>query len=116
MLKVAGIMFVVKIGVMHMAKSVAMILAAQFLQLFSFALFLPSMVHFINEIMSPGEAVKGQALYTTMITVSTVIASIVGGVLLDLYGAKMLTLVGTLVTAAGAAIVVGSVDKVKTRL
>ena len=79
----------------------------------SFALFLPAMVHFIDEIMSKGEAVKGQALFTTMVTVTTVISSLAGGAILDMSGAKMLTLVATLATAAGAAVIIATVDKVK---
>ena len=79
----------------------------------SFALFLPAMVNFINEIMSRGEAVKGQALYTMMITVTSVAASILGGIILDVSSPKMLTLISTVVTGLGALIVVASVDKVK---
>lgn len=112
-LKIASIFFVLKIFVCYMAKSVATIYAIQFFQLVSFALFLPAMVVFINEIMDQGEAVKGQAFYTTTITVTTVISSLVGGVILDLSGARMLTLVATIVTLIGALIVCFSVDKVK---
>lgn len=106
--------FTVKIALCWAAQSVAMIFAAHLFQLVSFALFLPAMVHFIDEIMSRGEAVKGQALFTTMITVTTVFSSLVGGVILDLSGAKMLTLTATLVTAVGAVIIFLSVDRVKT--
>ena len=90
-----------------------MIFAAHLLQLVSFALFLPAMVHFIDEIMSKGEAVKGQALYTMMITVTTIFSSLVGGAILDFSGAKMLTLVATVATAIGAVIIIATVDKVK---
>ena len=114
MLKAAAAGFTVKIALCWAAQSVAMIFAAHLFQLVSFALFLPAMVHFIDEIMSRGEAVKGQALFTTMITVTTVFSSLVGGVILDLSGAKMLTLTATLVTAVGAVIIFLSVDRVKT--
>lgn len=113
MLKFAGIMFTVKIGTIFMAKSVTLIYIAQCMQPVSFALFLPAMVNFINEIMSRGEAVKGQALYTMMITVTSVAASILGGIILDVSSPKMLTLISTVVTGLGALIVVASVDKVK---
>ena len=114
MLKAAAVGFTVKIALCWLAESVAMIFAAQIFQLVSFALFLPAMVHFIDEIMSRGEAVKGQALFTMMTTVTTVFSSLAGGLLLDISGAKMLTLVSTLVTAAGAAVVILSVDRVKS--
>lgn len=113
MLKVASIGFAVKIALCWLANSVTMIFMAQFVQLISFALFLPAMVHFIDEIMSKGEAVKGQALFTTMITITTVISSLAGGAILDLSGAKMLTFIATVATVLGAAVIVATVDKVK---
>lgn len=115
MMKVAAVGFAVKIAICWLANSVTMIFCAQFVQLVSFALFLPAMVHFIDEIMSKGEAVKGQALFTTMITITTVISSLVGGAILDMSGAKMLTFIATIATAAGAVIIIATVDKVKKK-
>lgn len=115
MLKVAAVGFTIKIALHYMATSVAMLYFAQLFQLISFGLFLPVMVMFINEVMSKGEAVKGQAFFTMMSTVASIIGSLVGGVILDLSGAKMLTLVATLITAAGTGILIMSVDKVKRK-
>lgn len=115
MLKVASVGFTVKIMLCWMANSVAMIFAAQFIQMASFALFLPAMVHFIDEIMEKGEAVKGQALFTTMVTVTTVISSLVGGAILDMSGARMLTFIAMLATAAGAIVIIATVDKVNKK-
>lgn len=112
MLKVASICFALKIGMCFLAQSVAMIFLAQFLQLFSFALFLPAMVHFIDEIMSCGEAVKGQALFTMTITITTVISSMLGGFILDISGADLLNMTATIITALGALIIMFIVDKV----
>jgi len=113
MIKVGAIGFTVKIAVCSVATSVGMIFAAQFIQLVAFALFLPAMVHFIDEIMDRGEAAKGQALFTTMITVTTVFSSLTGGALLDMVGARMLTFIATAATAAGAVIIIAAVGKVK---
>lgn len=113
MLKIAAIGFTIKILMCHIAASVAMILAAQVFQLIAFGLFLPAMVHFIDEIMSEGEAVKGQSVFTMMVTITTMLSSLVGGAILDISGAKMLTLVSLLVTAAGAVIIIATVDRIK---
>lgn len=109
MLQIASIGFTVKILLCCIARSVTMIFIAQFFQLVSYALFLPAMVHFINEIMRKGEAVKGQALFTTMVTITTVFASLAGGVILDISGAKMLTVTATAATAAGAAVIITAI-------
>lgn len=113
MLKIAAVGFTVKIAIHYIATSVAMIYFAQLFQLISFGLFLPVMVMFINEVMSRGEAVKGQAFFTMMSTVASIIGSLIGGVILDLSGAKMLTLIATIITGLGTAILIMSIDKVK---
>lgn len=115
MIKVAGIGFTVKIALCYFAQSVTMVFVAQSLQLLSFALILPAMVHFINENMKKGEAVKGQAVFIMMTTVGTVFASLLGGVILDMSGAKMLCLVATIITGIGAAVILAVVDKVKKK-
>ena len=114
LLKAAAIGFTVKIAICWLANSVLLLYIGQLFQPFSFALFLPGMVYFSDEMMSRGEAVKGQALFTTMITITTIFATLLGGMLLDASGPKMLTFVSTLATAAGAAVVILAVDRVKS--
>ena len=73
------------------------------------------MVYFSYETMSRGEAIKGQALFTTMITLTTIFSSLLGGWILDVAGAKTLTFIATLATAAGAILIIAVIDKVKSR-
>ena len=114
LIKVASVGFTVKIVVCWLARSVGMLYVAQIFQFIGFALMMPAMVYYINEIMSQGEAVKGQALFTMMLTFSTIAASFVGGWILDMYGAKTLTFISTIVTAAGAAVVIFFIGRVKS--
>ena len=114
LIKVASVGFTLKIAVCWLARSVGMLYAAQVFQFIGFALMMPAMVYYINEIMSQGEAVKGQALFTMMLTFSTIAASFVGGWILDAYGARALTFISTIVTAAGAVIVILFIGKVKS--
>ena len=113
LLKLAALCFTIKVVWTLLAQSVMMVFAAQFFQLLSFGLFLPAMVVFIDELMERGEAVKGQALYTIVITVSTVFASLTGGFLLDLGGSKALLLAASLVTAAGTLLFILVVGRLK---
>ena len=113
MLKAASVGFTLKILLCWLADSVAMIFAAQTFQLVAFGLFLTAMVHFIDEIMEKGEAVKGQALFTTMVTVTTVFSSILGGIILDASDARMLTFIATVATAIGSLIIFMTVGRVK---
>ena len=114
LIKVASVGFTLKIAVCWLARSVGMLYAAQVFQFIGFALMMPAMVYYINEIMSQGEAVKGQALFTMMLTFSTIAASFAGGWILDAYGASSLTFISTIVTAAGAVVVILFIGKVKS--
>ena len=114
LLKFASAAFVGKVLTMYLANSVLMVYAAHFFQLFSFSIFLAGIVQFITEIMDRGEAVRGQALYTTAITIGGVFANIIGGMILDISGPKTMLLVSTILTVIGAAgvfLLVGKIDK-----
>ncbi len=114
-LKASAVCFALKVGLIYLAKSMWLIYIAHLFQTFGFGLFLPAMVAYIDETMRKGEAVKGQAFFTAMTTVAAMIASVLGGLLLDVSGAKMMLLVSTLITAAGAAVIIMTVAKIKKR-
>ncbi|MGN0734263.1 MAG: MFS transporter [Anaerovoracaceae bacterium] len=114
-LKFAAICFTLKVLLIYLAESVTMIYAAHLLQTFSFGLFLPAMVSFIGEVMAKGEAVKGQALYTVMTTVAATLASVLGGIMLDISGPGFMLLVSTAATGLGALVLVLIVDRIKKK-
>lgn len=114
-LKFAAICFTLKILLIYLAGSVTMIYVAHLLQTFSFGLFLPAMVSFIGVVMAKGEAVKGQALYTVMVTVSSMLASVLGGIMLDVSGPGFMLLVSTIATGLGALVLVLIVDRIKKK-
>ena len=114
LLKFAAAAFVGKVLTLYLANSVFMVYAAHFFQLFSFSIVLAGIVQFINEIMERGEAVRGQAVYTTAITIGGVFANIAGGIILDVSGPKVMLLVSTILTVIGAAgvfLLIGKIDK-----
>lgn len=114
LMKVAGIGYVAKTAIIWRASSVHMVLAAQFIQPFAFALLLPAIVKLIGVSMSKGEAVKGQALFTTITTVAYIVCSLVGGVILDQWGSGILMTIATVFTAVGAVVILLVVDKIKS--
>ncbi|MCI7619815.1 MAG: MFS transporter [Firmicutes bacterium] len=114
-LKFAAICFTLKVLLIYLAESVTMIYVAHLLQTFSFGLFLPAMVSFIGEVMAKGEAVKGQALYTVMVTVSSMLASVLGGIMLDVSGPGFMLLISTIATGLGALVLVLIVDGIKKK-
>jgi len=112
LLKVASVAFTIKVFIVFMAKSVAFIYFGFLFQLISFPIFLSASVHLVDEVMDKGEAVKGQALITGMITLSNIFASLMGGAILDLSGASLLLLISTIICIIGTIVVFVSVDKI----
>ncbi len=114
LLKFASVNFTLKLLTMYLADSVLMIYAAHFFHIFAFSIFLAGIVQFINEIMSRGEAVRGQAVYTTAITIGGVFANIIGGIILDASGPKLMLLVSTvlaLIGTTGVFLIIGKIVK-----
>lgn len=101
LLKIGALAFLMKTIVIWLADSVAMIYAGHIFQAFSFPIFLPAIVEYISLTMSKGEAVKGQSLYTTFLTISGMIASVAGGVLLDYAGPRFMLMIVSIITVAG---------------
>lgn len=115
LLKIASVAFVLKVFLSYLAPSVGFIYLAFLFQLISFPIFLSASVHLVDEVMEKGEAVKGQSLITGMITLSTVFASLLGGVILDHSGASLLLLISTVLCVIGTAIVILSVGRIRQR-
>lgn len=113
LLKVAAVGFTLRVGLIFLAKSMTVIYLAHIFQTLGFALFLPAMVVFIGDVMRRGEAVKGQAFFTAMTTVAAMISSVLGGIMLDVRDANFMLLVSTLVTAAGALVIIIVVGKIR---
>ena len=113
LLKVAAVGFTLRVALIFLAKSMTVIYLAHIFQTLGFALFLPAMVVFIGDVMRRGEAVKGQAFFTAMTTVAAMISSVLGGIMLDVRDAHFMLLVSTLVTAAGALVIIIVVGKIR---
>ncbi len=113
LMRVAAIFFTAKITLMYLAGSMGVMYAAQACQMLGYGLMFPAMVSFIDDIMSRGEAVRGQAVFTTAITVGNVLGCVFGGRILDLSTVGTLLLVSAVITAAGALLICVTVCKVK---
>ncbi|XVG95789.1 MFS transporter [Eubacteriales bacterium KG127] len=112
LMKIASISFLLKILAFFFAKSITFMYLAQVFQPLSFAVFLPAVIHFTDQVMKKGEAVKGQALFTIMMSLATVVSSFCGGFIIDILGEKELLLVSVMVSVIGVFMTFYYVDKV----
>ena len=76
-------MFTVKIAAMAAANSIGTMFAASVLHGFSYALFMVTVVGYVQKVTDPADSAKAQSLMASMSTVGSVIASLSTGFLLD---------------------------------
>lgn len=106
LLKFSAVFFLIKISITLFAGSVPLLYVSTVCQAFAFAIFIPASVHFVNETMRQNDAVKGQAFLTGVITVSNLLASLCGGILIDRYSVFLMLFSGTLVTLGGTVVMI----------
>ncbi|MFV0394089.1 MAG: MFS transporter [Coprobacillaceae bacterium] len=98
---VASLFFSIKHAITYLAPNIEMLYMAQLLQSLAFALFLPTSVYIVKELVASKDLIRGQALFTGAITISGVLASFTGGILLDMLGVSNTLLVGLIISICG---------------
>ena len=87
-----------------LASSVPSLYMAHVMQMFSYALYIPATVYYVNHLMAERDRVKGVALINMPMTLGSVLGTLVGGWLLRLAGLHVLLLVSTTVSVLGSII------------
>ena len=101
MLKFAAVFFTAKAFLLAFASSVPMLYLVFLTQLFSFAVFIPASVRYVDRIMPPELSNTAQALITLMVTSSSTISSALGGFMIDGIGMRTTLLIGGAGTLLG---------------
>ncbi len=114
LIRVSAVFFAIKIIMTYMAGTMEVLYVAQINQVLGYGLMFPAMVGFIDSIMSKGEAVRGQAVFTAAITVGNVLGCVFGGRILDVSTAKTLLFISSAITVTGAVIICFIVNKIKS--
>ncbi len=114
-LKIAGAFFVIKSLATLIASSVGGIYAAQTLEAFSYAIFTPASVYYVNQVIPDVDKVKGQSLMMMTTSMSGLISNLAGGFILDSSGGVPLMLIfGTAISAFGLILLI-VIDRPKLR-
>lgn len=104
-LRLSGVFFILKTLGSLLVSGITGFYAVQFLQMGAWALIALSSVYYINAVMEPEDAIKGQGYYTMAYTIGTVIGAIIGGRIIDASGIPALLIFGTVCACAGAVMV-----------
>lgn len=104
-LRLTGVFFTVKILGTLLCAGMAAFYVLQLTQMLAWALLALSAVYYINAVMAPEDAIKGQAYYTMAYTVGSVVGAVLGGRLIDTLGVSAMLLFGTACAAAGTIVI-----------
>ncbi len=101
---ISGVVFVVKAVAIFLAPNVMGLYLAQLLQMVSYAVITVASVYFISDIVDREDTAKGQALFTMAVTIGNVVASAIGGRIIDKMGVNAMLEVTIALSAVGAVV------------
>lgn len=113
--RISGIFFFLKNLGTLLCGSVAGFYAVQLFQMFGWGLISVSAVYYINSVMEPRDAVKGQSYYTVALTLGNVFGSVIGGRIIDTLGVNAMLAFGTVCAFLGAVILLVFARKPEAR-
>lgn len=113
LLKFSAVMFTVKHILTFLAPNMAVIYLAQCLQIFAYAIYIPAGVYYVDRLFDRADATLGQSLMASTATAGGVIASFVGGFLIDSIGVSSTLMIGMITSIIGTVIVLMTVQKTK---
>lgn len=113
--RICGIFMAVKAIASLLAPSLPIYYLVQVLQLAGWGLIAIAPIYYVNRVIGSEDAIKGQAYIGMSYTVASVLASMVGGWLIDLAGVPALLLLASFVGVAGAVVVIVFTERIEQR-
>lgn len=105
LIKTAGIFFTIKALGTLLAPSILVFYGVQIFQMLGWGLMTAASVYYVNALMEPEDAIKGQAYFTMAYTLGSVLGSFLGGTLIDLAGVHTMLLFATVSAFIGTLII-----------
>ena len=115
-MRLTGFFFILKSLGSYLCTGVGSFYAVQLIQMLAWAVIAVASVYYINAVMEPEDAVKGQALYTMAYTLGSVLGALLGGWIIDALGVDAMLLFGTASAIVGTAVVCRFTQKAKDRV
>ncbi len=109
----AGICFTVKHLLAWLAPDIRMLYLSMTMQMLGYALLIPSSVYFANKHFDEQDRNQGQAVTAWTTTIGGIIASLLGGVLMDHLAVSTVLLIGFLISLAGTLLMVKGIASLK---
>lgn len=104
LLRVSGIFFTLKILCSMLVPNIMLFYLIQSLQIFGWGLMAVGIVYYVNYYVGEHDKARGQAYAGMAYTIASVIATFIGGNIIDKFGISTLLLGGTILAAIGTII------------
>lgn len=111
LLKLSALLFLVKHILTFLAPNMAVIYLAQMVQIGAFSVAYPALVAYINSVVSIKDLVKGQSLLGTSMALSSMLGSLLGGVMIDGLGVTPALFLGVVTSVIGLVIVMATAEE-----
>jgi PPP family 3-phenylpropionic acid transporter len=102
---IASVVYSLKHVLIAFCGSVPMLYAAMVLQMFSYAILVPGSVYYANQSVAEEDRNKGQAIFGATVTVGGLLASLIGGQLLNITNISIVLLIGVIASLCGTALI-----------
>jgi PPP family 3-phenylpropionic acid transporter len=109
--KLAGVGFFLHALGAWLAPNMGVMYVVQIFEMPGYALYALASVYWVNETVAPGQRVQGQAWFTMAITLGSVLASFLGGFLLDWGGAEAILLFAVFTGGLGMVLLLALLGK-----
>lgn len=116
LMQISVIAFSIKNVLTALAVNIPMLYGIALLQAFGYALFTPASVYFIAHAIDEKDLNKGQALMTASMMMSSVFATLVGGVLFDLFPVRIVLVVGAILSVLGTLIILNGLKAFDSKM
>lgn len=105
LLVLSACFFTLKTFIAYLAPGMGVLYFSQFIQMFSFGLYLPTSVYYMASITTHEYRAQAQASITGATTLGSLFAAISGGALIQYLGISAMLLLATLISALGALLI-----------
>lgn len=106
LLRFAMVFYMIRSFALFSAQNMLGVYVAQLFQAFSFAVYIPVSVVYVNETMKSYDRVKGQTLLVSAATLGGVAGTLGGGVVIDQFGVSQMLFAGFISTVIGGSLVI----------
>ena len=114
-IKFSAVFYAIKGVALWLVPNVAGVYGVALLQIVTYAILYTGTVYYVNQVMRPEDSIKGQGYVTAASTVGSIIASLMGGVILDVFSAEVLLIISAVTAVAGSVIIFFSAGNRKRR-